>query len=71
MIVEMLDPQGWALAEIADRKMTRDDVAITYAFCIRQQQTDRIAEINRAIVDRWSISALGYIKRKAWKRIGS
>jgi hypothetical protein len=64
----MVDPQAMALLEIAEPAMTRDDVALTYAFCIRQGETDRIAEVNEAIVDRWSMSALRYIKTQAWKR---
>jgi hypothetical protein len=46
---------------------------MTYAFCIRQSGpgwgNDEIdyAVINRAIMDRWSLSALKYIKEKAWR----
>jgi hypothetical protein len=64
----MVDPQAMALLEIAEPAMTRDDVALTYAFCLRQGETDRIAEVNEAIIDRWSMSALRYIKTQAWKR---
>jgi hypothetical protein len=64
----MIDPQGQALQEIADPRMKRGDVALTYAFCLRQGETDRIAEVNRAIMDRWSMAALRYIKGQAWKR---
>jgi hypothetical protein len=68
--VEMVDPQRMALLEIADPRLTRDDVAITYAYCLRQNETDRIAEVNHAIIERWSMSTLHYIKQKAWKRVG-
>jgi hypothetical protein len=69
----MVDPQATILGEIADQRLTRDDVAMTYAFCIRQSGpgwgNDEIdyAVINRAIMDRWSLSALKYIKEKAWR----
>jgi len=66
--VEMVDPQGLALMEIANPKMTRDDVALTYAFMLRQGETDRVAEVNQAILERWSMAALKYIKTEAWKR---
>ena len=38
--VAMVDVEGHLLREIADPRMTRDDVALTYAFAIRQAQTD-------------------------------
>jgi hypothetical protein len=70
--VELVNPQATILAEIADRRLTRDDVAMTYAFCIRQSGpwgNDEIdyAVINEAIMERWSLSALKYIKEKAWR----
>jgi hypothetical protein len=64
--VEMVDPQSAILGEIADARMTRDDVALTYAFAIRQQAEMDFALVNRAIVERWSLAALKYIKTKAW-----
>lgn len=72
MRVELVNPQATILAEIADRRLTRDDVAMTYAFCIRQSGpwgSDEIdyAVINEAIMERWSLSALKYIKEKAWR----
>jgi hypothetical protein len=69
MRVEPVDPFGTMLAEIADKRMTRDDVAMTYAFAIRQHpgQHEGYARVNRAIMDRWSLSALKYIKGQAWR----
>jgi hypothetical protein len=69
-MIRMDDPQATILREIADKRMTRDDVAQTYAFCIRQQEVDRVdfGVINCAIVERWSASALGYVKAQAWQR---
>jgi hypothetical protein len=71
MIVEMVDPQGVILGNIADKRLKRDDVALTYAFCLRQglgpgaEEID-FAAINRAIMERWSLAALKYIKERAW-----
>jgi hypothetical protein len=74
MVVEMIDPQRQLLDEIADTRMTRDDVALTYAFAIRQsvaRQSARVdwTAVNHAIVERWSLSALKYIKRSAWRKV--
>jgi hypothetical protein len=52
----------------------RDDVVPEYADLIRRG-TDvtmqQWRDVNMAIIDRWSKSAVGYIKRQAWKRIHS
>lgn len=69
MRVEMVDPQGTILREIADPAMTRDDVALTYAFAIRQRDEIDWPLVNARIVNRWSRAALVYIKTKAWKLI--
>ncbi len=69
MRVELANPEQMILCEIADPEFTRDSVALTYAFCIRQRDQANIQIINRAIMERWSESALEYIKCKAWKRI--
>jgi hypothetical protein len=65
--VELVDPQGTILAEIADARLTRDDVAMTYAFCLRSPDGIDFAAINRAILGRWSMHALAYIKTEAWR----
>jgi len=59
------------LQEIADKHFTRDDVALTYAFCRDAKETQNVnfRTINEAIVKRWSLSALVYIKEKAGKLI--
>lgn len=67
MRIEMADPQGQILEEIATKASTRDLIATTYAWCIRQRNEVDFKTINRAILNRWSPHALEYIKRKAWK----
>lgn len=54
--------------EIAEPKCTRTDVAKTYALALRSRDSKKIdwAKVNQAIIDRWSGSALNWIKRKAW-----
>lgn len=68
MRVEMVDPQGVMLEEIADQRMTRDDVAASYAFGLLQGGVDWAA-VNKAIIKRWSHDGLNYIKAEAWKRV--
>lgn len=65
--VRMVDPQGQLLSEVADERTTRDDVVLTYAFCLRQGDVDWVM-INRAVIERWSLSGLKYIKERAWRR---
>jgi hypothetical protein len=65
MRVELIDVEGHLLREIADPGMKRADVALTYAFGIRQGGVDWPL-VNRAIVERWSVSGLQWIKTKAW-----
>lgn len=69
MIVSMVDPEGQLLREIADKRMTRDDVKLTYAFAIRQADEVDFAKVNAAIIDRWSMAALRYVKEGAWRLV--
>lgn len=76
MYVEMMDVENTLLREIADKRMTRDDVALTYAFAIRQQghwsgNVVDYAVVNRAILGRWSMAGLKYIKEKAWRLVAA
>lgn len=54
------------LAEIADPAMTRHDVAITYRLILLSSDTIDWATINRAIIKRWSLRGLSWIKTAAW-----
>ncbi len=56
---------------IGDPKATRDDVAALYALGLRRSviEESNWAKINQAIIDRWSMSALRYVKEKAWKLV--
>jgi hypothetical protein len=70
--VTMVDPEGQILREIADKRMTRDDVALTYAFGLRDAiDTVDWPKVNQAIIGRWSLSALKYVKTKAWRHLGA
>lgn len=69
MYVSMVDVEGQLLREIADKRMTRDDVMLTYAFAIRQHDEVDWPKVNAAILDRWSMAALRYIKDGAWRLV--
>lgn len=68
---QMVDPQGTILREIPDTRFKRDDVADTYAWCLRAHDAGGVinwARINQEIIARWSLSGLAYIKAEAWKQ---
>jgi hypothetical protein len=70
--IELVNPVGTILEEIADPRMKRDDIAATYAFLIVQKahlRPNDFRRINHAIIDRWSLNALTYIKDRAWKLV--
>ncbi len=65
-------PGSRILGMVANPYMTRDDIAFAYAEMLRDGTIRQCAaEVNAAIVERWSMSALKYIKRKAWGRAGT
>lgn len=65
--VHLMDCENVILREIEDRDCKRDTVALTYAFCLRSDEKIDYEKINKAIIARWSKSALNYIKTRAWK----
>lgn len=67
MRVTLVDPERHLLDEISDPDMTRDDVAASYALALSSSEEIDWATINRAILSRWSMSALKYIKERAWR----
>ena len=67
--VALVDPQGQLMQEIADPRMTRDDVAQTYALALLDMESVDWPAVNRAIIERWSPSALGYVKDRAWELV--
>ena len=66
-IAQLMDCEAVLLSEIADKRMKRNDVAMTYAMALGSDEQIDWARVNRAIIDRWSTSALVYIKERAWK----
>lgn len=72
MHVEIVDVEGTLLREIADTRLKRNDVALTYAIALRQTMAPDSREavdwwkVNHAIMDRWSLAGLKYVKERAW-----
>lgn len=53
------------LGEIADKRMKRRDIAQTYLLAMRSSEPTDWGQVNRAIIARWSKSALIWIKTQA------
>ena len=58
------------VAKIAHPAHKRDDVALWYEQSLRERWNVDYKEINHAIIQRWSIAALRYVKDKAWREMG-
>lgn len=66
--IQNVDWVAWIMNEIEGEGFTRKDVARTYSYLLQTETPhDQFAEINRAIIKRWSPSALRWIKEQAWK----
>lgn len=62
----LIDPERVLLEEIADPALKREDIALTYSLAFRSPRQVNWAKVNRAIMKRWSVSALEWIKKRAW-----
>ena len=67
MKIELMGCEEIILEEIVNKEVTRDNIAITYAFCIDSSEKVKFPKINKAIITQRSRSALEYIKKKAWE----
>jgi len=66
MKIEMMDCENVLMQEIADPKCKRKTIARTYAFALKSSEDIDFKKVNMAIINRWSISGLEYIKSLAW-----
>lgn len=68
MKIELMCCESTLLDEISNKKITRNQVSMTYALALRssEMQTIDFAKVNKAIIERWSMSALHWIKSRAW-----
>lgn len=67
MPYELSNTTNVLLNEIEMPETTRNTLAKTYALALRSNDTTDWAAVNRAIIKRWSLSALEYIKERAHK----
>ena len=67
--VELCACTATLLSEIACQGCKRNDVATTYALAILSSEATDWKAVGAAIIARWSRSALGYIKKRAWKLV--
>ena len=73
--VELMYPEETTIDIIKAPESKREDIVVPYAFCIKQsccvgsKQDINFKKINKAIIEKWSINALNYIKEKAWKLV--
>jgi hypothetical protein len=63
--VELCDCTVTLLMEIANTECKRLSVSKTYALALRSTSPTDWRAVNKAIIDRWSFSALTYIKELA------
>ncbi len=68
LTIELGNCENTLLAEIAIPQLYRRDIAKTYALAMKSSECGLIdwAKVNRAIIGRWSVSGLEYIKQQAW-----
>lgn len=65
MNIELIDPEGTIENEIKQGG-TQTDIAKTYYFAIKSSVNVDWKRINKAIIERWSISGLNRVKTMAW-----
>ncbi len=67
MEIELAACEATLLGEITRPEFTRNDVAKTYCLALRSSEVERVdwKKVNQAIIDRWSLSALKFIKERA------
>ena len=69
MKIELGLPEETILDEISRKVFTRLMVAQTYAMLVTHSDHKKFdwAKINAAIIERWSMYALHFIKTEAWR----
>lgn len=61
------NPEGTLLEEVADKRMKRRDLAMSYALALRTPEEVDWSRVNAAILGRWSVAGLKWIKTHAWR----
>lgn len=66
MKIELACTTEVLIIEIKDKRFKRKDIAKTYALALKSSWPTDWARVNQAIMERWSISGLEFIKELAW-----
>ena len=66
MLFELTCCDEVILQEISNPKLKRLDIAKTYALALQSSYPTDFSRINKAIISRWSLNGLEYIKKMAW-----
>ena len=66
MRIELANCTNVLLSELKYPKVTQKRIAKTYALALGSSERTDWARVNRAIIERWSISGLKRIKEMAW-----
>lgn len=67
MRIELMNCENLLMREIADKRIKRNSLALTYRLAMASSEEVDWLKVNRAIINRWSLSGLEYIKNRAWK----
>ena len=66
----MTDCENTLLRECELKEIKRNNIALTYRFAMEADKEGREkinwGKVNKAIIKRWSLSGLKYIKERAW-----
>ena len=68
--IEMVNCE-WTILNEIEQGCAQKSVAMTYGFGLlsSEELTMDWRKINRAIIDRWSLSGLDRVKKMAWKHV--
>ena len=66
-MIELCDTTNTLLENIEDKRLKRNDIAWLYAMALNSTEDTDWKKVNYAIIDRWSMSGLKYIKELAWR----
>lgn len=69
--MKVIYPEKEILDEINNKDFPkkRDAIAVSYFLLLHSPEEVDWEKVNKAIINRWSLSGLKYIKRKAWQWI--
>ena len=66
MKIELCCCEQTLLLEIKSPQMTKKYIAMIYGLALKSEEKVDWAKVNKAIIERWSMSALHDIKSWAW-----